>query len=303
MAITEDWAVKHANVEYSNNVTATLRAMPGLHKLAGSTASYSGNSKAKIENRFGRLRMREKSARNGDTNNTDISSLTRWIKPRRMGTVAPLVDIEDQVQTEVELGSPLVKEVAEAAMVYHDDSFVMGLFGNAYEGDGGDTIVPFKSANVVAHGGTGLTLDKLLAVRELAGLNNARTGREAPILLLTPKDETDLLQIAEYKNADFNESRPLVDGEIKPFMGMRFFSINPDEESFPDSWENFFADSGVTRRLPMFYPRGMHFGSWIPFIGSNDARPDKDMAEQYWGAAKSAAVRTDEDLVYIVETR
>lgn len=294
----------HRNVTFSNNVTSTLRAEPGMTgQLAGSSDNYTGNAKARITNRFGRLKMQPKYGRNNDTNNTDLSSTARWIKPGRLHTVAPLLDIADFQETMVDLASPMIKEVAEAARTYHDDTFFAGFFGNGYEGEDGDSVVPFKSANVIAHGGTGLTKDKLIALRTMIKTRNAPWRRERPIILLHPEDEADLLGITEYVSFDYSNSKPLEDFELKPWLGFRFMSVNPDSESLPTSYSNFFADAGVTRQLPVVFPSGMHRGWWVEFIGKITQRDDKDFSWQYWGAARSAAARTDEDLAYIVQTR
>lgn len=302
--MAENFAEQHRNVTFSNNVTATLRQEPGLYAmLAGSQANYDGNAKARIENRFGRLKMQDKLGRNNDTNNTDIDSTARWIKPGKLNTVAPLVDIADFQETSVDLGSPLTKEVADAGRTYHDDMFFKGFFGNSYSGEAGDTTIPFKATNIVAHGGTGVTKAKLLALGVLMRTRNAPIRREKPIILLQPADEAQLLSINEYASFDYSGGKPLEDWELKPWLGFRFMPVNPDSDSFPTSYTNFFADAGVTRQLPVIFPSGMHRGVWVEFMGKISQRDDKDYSWQYWGAARSAAVRTDEDLAFILQTQ
>lgn len=300
----DNFAEQHRNILFTNNVTATLREEPGmLFPLVGSSANYSGNKKARIENRFGRLRMQEKQERNGDTENTDISSVARWIAPGRLENVAPLLDREDAQVTEVDLGSPLVKEVAAAAATYHDDRFGVGFFGTAWEGELGDTAVPFKSANTIVHGGVGLTLNKLIAMREMARKRHVNMQREKLIMLLQPEDESQLLQIPEYKSFDYNGSKPLEEGEIKPFMGFRFFTVMPDAESMPRSYTNFFTDNNTTRQLPVFVPSGLHRGVWQEFWGKITERADKNHSQQFYGEARSSVVRTDEDKCFIFQTK
>lgn len=299
-----DFAEKHRNTLFSNNVTATLRQTPGMYPmLCGSTASYTGNQKARIENRFGRLKMQPKVGRNTDTNHTDIDSIVRFIKPGPQNVVATLLDKQDYHETLVDLGAPLVKEVAEAARTYHDDMTFAGFFGNGYSGADGDMAETFKSANIIAHGGVGLTKDKLIALREMMRKRNAPYGREMPIILLHPEDESDLLAINEYVNQDFTSARPLELGEIKPWMGFRYVAVNPDSESLPQSFASFFTDSGTTRNLPVIFPSGLHRGVWQEFDGRVSERDDKDYSTQYWGAARSAVVRTDEDLAFMIRTK
>jgi len=302
--MAENFADTHRNIAFTNNVTATLRVTPGmLYPLCGSSANYTGNKKARIENRFGRLKMQERTGRNNDTDTTDIDSVARWIAPGKLSNVAPLLDRQDSQTTEVDLASPLVREVAAAAATYHDDMFGVGYFGNAYSGELGDTSIPFKNANVIAHGGVGLTYDKLLATRELLIKRKNNIMREKPIILLQPEDETDLLQMLEYKHYDYNGSKPLMEGEIKPFLGFRFFTVQPDAESMPKSWANFFADGGTTRQLPCFVPSGLHRGVWVDFWGKITERDDKNFSGQFYGEARSAVVRTDEDKCLIIQTK
>ncbi|KPH59183.1 phage capsid protein [Novosphingobium sp. ST904] len=294
---------KHRNTTFSNNVTYTLSEEPGIHAvLCGSSDDYEGNAKARITNRFDDIEMQEKGSRGGDTNNTEMGSAVRYIKPGRLNTVAPLADLEDFQETMVDLGSPLVRGVAKAGKKYHDDMCFRGFFGNGYEGEGGDDIVPFKPSNVIESGGVGLVLPKLLAARELARKRHAPFSTEPPIIILQAEDETELLKIEEYKNSRYSGKTPLVGAEIVPFMGFRFIPFQADRKSLPTSYANFFANGGAKRRLPMIFPSGMHRGRWVEFMGKISERPDKDYAMQYWGAARSACVRTDEDLAFIIET-
>lgn len=300
----ENFAEAHRNVTFNNNVTATLRQEPGmLYPLCGTQNDYSGSKAARIENRFGRLRMRPRTERNGDTNNADLNSLARHIKVGPSYNIAPLIDRDDKKVTEVDLTSPAVRETADAARTYHDDMFGIGYFGNGWEGETGDTAVAFKAANILAHGGTGVTKAKLIDMRELIRKRNNKTMREKPIMFLFPEDESQLLSIQEYADIDTNDFKPLVDGEIKPWLGFRFVCVNPDAESLPDSYALYFQDAGATRRLPVFMPSGMHRGVWTEFWGKISERDDKSFSEQIYGEARSACVRTDEDKCFIFQSQ
>lgn len=299
---TENFAENHRNIEFSNNVEATLRETPGmLYPMCGSRADYSGNKMARITNRFSRLAMTERSTRNGDTNNVDPDSVARFILPGKLADVAPLLDPDDAEVTSVDLGSALVNEVAAAAATYHDDMFVRGFFGNGWTGEGGTTAVPFKAANIVAHAGTGLTQAKLLALRELMANRHINFNREQPIILLTPADVTALMNITEYKSFDYNGSKPLVNGELKPWLGFRFVQFVADAESLPSSYANIMV--GAYRQLPVIVPSGMHRGVWVEFMGKISERDDKGYSTQFFGAARSACVRTDEDKAFILQTQ
>lgn len=298
----ENFAEQHRNVEFTNNVEATLRQTPGmLYPLCGSSASYSGSKAARILNRFGRVKMTERTTRNGDTPTTDITSLVRFIKPGRTNDVALLIDPDDEEVTDVDLGSPLVNEVASAAATYHDDMFIGGFFGNGWTGEAGDVAVPFKAANIIDHGGVGITQAKLMALEALIRQRHVNVSREKPIIMLTATDKTALDSIEEYKNSLYNENKPLADGEIKPWGIFRFFHFEPAAESLPLNYANIMTGAGY-RQLPVIIQSGMHRGVWHEFKGRLGERADKSYAKQTYGSARSACTRTDEDKAFILRT-
>lgn len=295
------FAEEHRNIGFNNAVTYELRQRPGLlSALVGSTDNYSGQSVHRIENRFDELQMERQTGRNEDTNATDPDSLTRWIKASQARDVAVMIDKNDQKLTEVNIGDPIAVQVAKAAMRVHDDEWLLGYYGNGYTGELGDTAVPFPGANVLPHGGVGLTFDKLVEMQELMGLNDIDFEQTMPFMLVTPRQVSDLLRIPEYKNADFNPGYPLVRGEIKPFMGFRFVRFNPDSSrAYPLGGA--LTKDGTTRRLPVFDPMGLHRGVWTEFFGDIGPRKDKKLNTQVYGEARSAVVRTNEDYCYILE--
>jgi len=306
-----DFAEQHRNIKFSNNVSQTLREESGrLAGLCGSSDNYAGNKSGRILNRFGRVRMNYVGGRGAKTDLTDANSVARFIKFAPAGRVGVPIDNDDQNETEVELTSPIVMEVAEAARQWEDDMFggdpavptSSGYFGNAWEGEDGSTAVPFKGTNVLAAGGAGVTLSRLLAMKELALKRHCNISREPLVLFLTAVDETQLFKIPEYQSVDQNNRQPLVNGELAPWMGFRFFRFEPDAESYPLSFSQYFTGGGTIRRLPCFQPSGLHRGVKQEFMGRFGERPDLDYMLQAWGKVRSSVVRTDEDKCFIFES-
>lgn len=302
--MAEHFSEKHRNTLFTNTVTASLRQKPGIGKMiCGSKSSYTGNSAASIDNRFGRLTASAKTGRNVDTDTTELNSVVRWIKPGETHTVAPVIDPDDQMEVSINLGSPAMDEVADAISAYHDDEVFLGFFGSALTGKSGSTAVPFKVGNVIAHSSTGLTHAKLLEARELLRKRNVNFQAEAPIIILQPDDVTDLMNIEQYRSVDYNGQKPLVTGELVPWLGFRFIEFNPDAASVPRALEHFITDGGSTRQLPVICPRGMHMGVWDEFTGRVDELPGKNYSTQYFGSSRVAATRIDEDLAFIIQTQ
>lgn len=304
----ENFSEKHNNVSFNNAVTFALAARAGLlYPLVGSSNNYSGDEKSRILNEFDELAMSDQETRNGDTNLTDIDSLVRFILAEPAADVATLLDKNDQKVTQVELGSPIAARIAQAAQRYHDRKWLEGYYGTAWGGKTGDTAIPFKAANVLPAGGSGITMNKLIETRELLGLGNIDFDEEMPIMLITPRQETDLLKIEEYKNSDYNDGHVLVRGEIKPFMGFRFIRFNPDSKTksnvhaYGQARYLTKAQGSNVRRLPVFVPSGLHRGIWTEFWGDIGPRRDKKVNTQMYGEARSAVTRTDEDKCFLVE--
>ena len=289
-----------STVSYQANVELALNETPGkLYPTAGSSAMYK-SKKSQILDRFDDLYLSDKTTRNGDTNNVEVGSERRWITKPPSANVAPLIDRDDWMQTSVDIESPVVQQTARATRRYHDDMFVEGLLGNVYAGEEGGDLVGFKQANKVAAGGVGLTLPKLIALRELINLNDVDIESEKPIMLLTPGAESSLLQIEEYKNIDYNGDKPLMNGEIKPWMGFRFISVNlGSKKAFPRSAD--LTKSNGVRSLPVYLPSGIHRGVWEEFFGRVTERDDKQFSKQVYGEACSRVVRLHEDKAYLMD--
>ena len=284
-------------VEYNLAVEHELNQVPGLlAPLVGSQKSYSDKG-AQLIDRFGHLNLQEKQTRNGDTNNTDVDVTRRFIKKPKTANVAPLIDRDDMLQTKVDLGSPIAKSTGLAVRRYHDDKWLEGYFGNAWTGEDGDTAVPFDTDNIVDPG-TGLSKAALLELRQRMLLNDVDLAAEMPVILIDPLTETQLFNIDEYANADYNDSRPLVQGEIKPWLGFRFVRTNLTSSGGYPNGSQLVVPAANHVALPAFVPSGLHRGVWTEFWGKITERDDKQFSKQIYAEACSAVVRVDEKKTY-----
>lgn len=298
----ENWAEGTRTTSFSLAVTHELNETPGLlYPLVGMSETPSDKAH-EIEDRFGDLYLAEKTERNGDTNHLDISSLRRWIMKPRSFNGAPLIDRDDVKSTRVDLGSPVASKMAIAVRRYHDDQWLGGYFGNGYQGETAEdvTAVPFDANNIVGAGGVGLTKDKLLEVREKMNLNDVDFEAEMPIMLIDPQSETDLLNIGEYVDSDFNPGHPLARGEIKDWLGFRFIRCNLTSARAYQRGSVLAQPAANQVALPVFVPSGLCRGAWTEFFGDIDVRKDKSFSTQIYAEACSAVVRTDEKKCYQV---
>lgn len=310
--MAEDFADGLRTVDFNAAVEFQLNEMPGkLWGLSGSSSSYKGKG-AKLIDRFGDLYAEDINTRNGDTKNQDIDVVRRWIVKPPRASIAPLLDPDDEMATEVGLKSPLSMAVAKGIARYRDDKWLQGYFSSAYTGEQGATAVPFKSANILAADAgtsgtaTGLTLEKLIQMGVLMGSNFVDTEAEMPMILITAKQQGDLLRIAQVQSADFNPNaagQALQTGKVIEFMG---FGFKRAEIGNPKAYRRASAltlDGNGNRLLPVFVPSGMHSGTWLNFEGHVDMRPDKNHSEQVAGYSCVAATRVDEDKTYLLTVK
>lgn len=306
--MAEDWANTVRTKEYRAAVEMEMSERPG--KLAPHATQGSENSASAIEitDRFSDLYMEEIVARNSKTNNTDMDVVRRWLsKPRRAG-VAPLLDPDDKMSTKVDIKAPLPMAVAKAARRYHDDQWLVGFFGTAWTGEEGKTATPFKAANVLAadEGETatnyvGLTLKKLRALRKLARKRFVDTDMESLNMIVTAEEIDDLMQIPEFINADYANSKALENGEIRNWMGFTFIPAEIDNPKAYKKGSTLAVNGSGHRRLPVWVDSGMYYNTWLDFEGHSDVLPGMNHSEQFAGYACGAAARTDEDKCFIIE--
>lgn len=122
--------------------------------------------------------------------------------------------------------SPLVMDFARAWARLEDDTIIAALEAATVvsEADRSGTVA-MPAGNQIAHGTTGLTLDKMLTVN--------RKFLEAEVdpsltrwWVISPAEVEDLQEITEYKSLDFNLRAGLMSGQPLPFMGFNFIVSN-----------------------------------------------------------------------------
>ncbi|HEV2746416.1 MAG TPA: phage capsid protein [Allosphingosinicella sp.] len=300
MAVPSDIEVART-IEYGLGVDYQLNERPGkLRPLVGSSKAYTDKA-AQIEDQFDDLVAQEKDERNGDTVNTDLSLVRRWIHKPKTQNVAPLLDRDDAMTTKVDLHSPAVVQTAKAIRRAQDDRWLEGYYGTAYTGETGTTAVPFKAANILAVDADeaaprGITLNKLIAMQEMIteALNDED---EMPIGIITAKQVSDLLKLNQVQSKDYNPDLPgaLKTGKVGTFMGFRWINTQLGNARVYPRGASLTVDGSGYRRVPFLLPSGMHWGSWCDFFGKISDRGDKNHSQQIYGETCGKSTRVNED--------
>ncbi len=131
----------------------------------------------------------------------------------------------DALRTHTDPMGRLSQAWASGAAREWDRCAVDAALGSAKVDKFGETVVNLPGSQVISHGGTGLTLQKVKqAVKMLRRVN---PDRDDPIcVLITSEQEDELLNSSVVTSADFNATRPLVDANLPYFMGAFFHVID-----------------------------------------------------------------------------
>jgi hypothetical protein len=135
----------------------------------------------------------------GLEHSTKTATLTDWY-------ASELTDIFDQDKTNAPQEVPALAKVLANATKRRETQIVIDAIKTAY-------LATLPTGNVITEAGSvGLTVAKLLTARAAFKKNDIM---ETPTLLLTEKQEYDLLQLSAFTSADFAASSGSVTGNIR----------------------------------------------------------------------------------------
>lgn len=172
--------------------------------------------------RIGAQESHERTERKGPTHIQDVNTDNRWAY-RRSFDLANLLDKDDAMNLGA-LVLPTSDYVMSHANAYNRDCDIVAwsaAIDPVKTGELGDTNFALPSSQVIVHGSTGLTLAKLLQANEIMEDADLEDGSPR-VLVVTPKQLTNLLNTTEVKSADYNSVKALVAGQIDTFMGFKF---------------------------------------------------------------------------------
>lgn len=157
-----------------------------------------------------------------------------------------------------------IKKVGNTFEIAHG-----GILGRVNEGKRPGTTTDLPSGNYIAHGSTGLTLPKMIKVKEALGLADFGIETDDPLFCaITPKQVTDLLNIAAATGAALNQFdiEQLKTGKPTTLMGLTWIVTN----RLP-------KNSDGHRLCPVWSKRNIVLGIWADIQGDmwNDTSAKK----------------------------
>lgn len=283
--------------QYSANVRAALNKKGGDIVARVSRGSYSGE-KVQLISFIGPIEFVERSTPYADTQVSELEHTQRWISGSEYDA-AVFIDRLDTLKMIWDPTSPYVERMREGAARKMDAIVMDKFFADAKSGKDGTTTVSFPAGDIVAHGGTGLTVAKLRALRKLMKKRHLDLRMQRPYIAVTAEEIDDLLGETSVNSIDFNAVKPLVDGEVSRFMGFEFVPY----EAYGIYGIPTFDDTGTVRRCPVWVQDGMHFGLWDSLTIRVSDRPDKNHIKQIHATFTAGATRVEEGRVFQVQAK
>jgi hypothetical protein len=271
--------------QYSANVLqlsqqrgSRLRAAVRVEPVTGKNAYI---------DRLGAVAARRRTARHADTPRLDTPH-----SRRRVSLVdydwADLIDDADKVRLLADPASPYAMAGAWAMGRAMDDEVIAAFTGAASAGVDGSTSVALPAGQLIAHGGAGLTIDKLLKAKET--LDAADVDDATPrFVAVTAKQVTNLLSSTEVKSADYNTVKALVRGEIDTFLGFKFIRT-----------ERLAKDVNGNRQVIAWVQDGVALAVGKEPVARITERADKNYATQVYYSMAIGAARIEEAKVVAI---
>ena len=261
-----------------SRLAGTVRTDPDM--LAGRFGYY---------DRIGAVSMGKRTARHQDTLIIEVPHSRRRITLADY-EMAHLLDKQDVMRLVADPQGKYMQNAIAAANRGKDDIIIAAADAVSYaiDEDNAATAIALPSSQIVVAGGTGLTLDKMLTVKET--LDSAEIGDDTErVAVISSKQVTNLLKTTEVKNADYNSVKALAEGKIDTFMGFRFIRSERLKKT------------GTERRC-LFYVRdaiGLAVGEDITTDISR--RADKGNATQLLVTMSMDATRIEDEKIVVVD--
>lgn len=241
---------------------------------------------SKSVERLGKSEAYTLESRHSDTKYVDTPHSRRWLDLQDKAW-ADLVDEMDKIKMLADPTSPYLRIGVAALNRAKDDIIIAAARGSARTST---SSIALPSAQKIAVSGSGLTLAKLLAAKEIldaaevdAELDADGQGMASRVMVVTTKQLTNLLGTTEIKSVDYNAVKALVQGQVDTFLGFKFVRT----ERLPKVGND---------RYCLAWSRGcVALGTGKDIVTSIDPLPGKNYSVQVYARMSIGAVRVEDE--------
>jgi len=224
---------------------------------------------------------------------------TTWDR-RRVTTAyyswADIIENKDKIRMLVDPTSTYVQAASWAMGRAMDDVIIAAATGTAYTGHDGTTAVALPSSQIIADGGTDLTLAKLLQAKEI--LDSSDVDPEEPRFLVCTADQVTSLfndLTASNLTRDAETVRAIAQGQLNTYMGFRFI------RSQRLATKTAVDGTGTDDICFAWTQEGLLLARGVNPIARITERADKNYGTQVYFAMAFGATRMDEKRVVEID--
>jgi len=286
--------------DYTSNVELLLQQKGSKLRPTVRVESFIGENADFIE-QVGKVRAVKRTQRHADTPLVPTPMDRRWCFPTDY-EIADLIDKQDRLRQIIDPTSPFAMAQSAALTRGMDDAIFEGAFGSNQTGQTpASTSVAFDSNNLIAAGGTDLTIDKLREIK--TGMLQAEVDFESEVVtgVIDPVQLENLLQTTEVTSADYNTVKALVQGDIDTFMGFKFITSNRLPGGVDYSPDGSVTVAANTTRALFYAQSGLGLGIWGDVSTRIDELPTKSFATQVYACATFGGTRLQEGKVWAAD--
>ena len=232
---------------------------------------------------IGTVEAQPRGGRHADTPQMDTPHMRRWVTSAPYNW-ADLVDKPDRLRMLYDPTSPYVQNAVMAFNRAKDKIIINAAFAPAWTGEHGDIQKAFPTGNIIAHGDTGLTIEKLIQARGMLWRNEVDES-EPLFVAVTSFQLEDMLNNTKVQSADYNTIKALVRGEINSFMGFTFIRTEQLEKE------------GAARKCIVWSKPGLLLAKAEDITTKVSERGDKNYSTQVYAEMDLGAVRMEDEKV------
>lgn len=232
---------------------------------------------------IGTVEAQPRGGRHADTPQMDTPHMRRWVTSAPYNW-ADLVDKPDRLRMLYDPTSPYVQNAVMAFNRAKDKIIINAAFAPAWTGEHGDIQKTFPASNIIPHGDTGLTIEKLIQARGMLWRNEVDES-EPLFVAVTSFQLEDMLNNTKVQSADYNTIKALVRGEINSFMGFTFIRTEQLEKD------------GTARKCIVWSKPGLLLAKAEDITTKVSERGDKNYSTQVYAEMDLGAVRMEDEKV------
>lgn len=211
-------------------------------------------------------------------------------------TWADLVDNQDEIRTLTDPSGAYMVAGNSAMQRQKDLDIILAALGTSFTGKTGAVAKEMLASHIIANGATGLTVAKLIQVREILGFAEAddydgNKGRGDLFIATTPREVSNLLDDPEVTSSDFNTVKALVNGEVNEYMGFTFIRTNQIQQ-----------DTVNVNKCIAWHRKGIGFRIYDNIVARLTEESTMDYAMQPYLRMSFGATRLEEERVVQVDT-